>query len=226
MPRLVGWIGVTAAAILTLSAAGVRAQLDSIPAGPIKIVTQQGPGGATITAMRLVTDRLEKRWGRPVTLVPQPGGGGLLAAKTAAEAAPDGRTLFMALASTFLVLPETHKSLPFDIARLTPVGFVGEVPMAVGVSAELPVTSLQELIALSKQRPGGTQCGGRVPRQPSGPHDRAFSRALRRCYHTHPLSGQRPSNDGYHERTCPCFDRGARRPARLPSDQASGNCLA
>jgi tripartite-type tricarboxylate transporter receptor subunit TctC len=155
MPRLVGWIGVTAAAILTLSAAAVRAQLNSIPAGPIKIVTQQGPGGATITAMRLVTDRLEKRWGRPVTLVPQPGGGGLLAAKTAAEAAPDGRTLFMALASTFLVLPETHKSLPFDIARLTPVGFVGEVPMAVGVSAELPVTSLQELIALSKQRPGG-----------------------------------------------------------------------
>lgn len=140
MPRLVGWIGVTAAAILTLSAAAVRAQLDSIPAGPIKIVTQQGPGGATITAMRLVADRLEKRWGRPVTLVPQPGGGGLLAAKTAAEAAPDGRTLFMALASTFLVLPETHKSLPFDIARLTPVGFVGEVPMAVGVSAELPVT--------------------------------------------------------------------------------------
>jgi tripartite-type tricarboxylate transporter receptor subunit TctC len=148
-------IGVAAATILALSALTARAQVDTFPAGAVKIVTQQGPGGATIGAMRLVADRLEKRWGRPVPFVTQPGAGGAIAAKTVADAAPDGHTLFMALASAFVVLPETQKSLPFDISQFTPIGFVGEVPMGIAVAPGLPVNSLPELIALSKQRPEG-----------------------------------------------------------------------
>ena len=155
MANLNARLCIAAATILVLSAIAHRPNSDGFPAGPVKIVTQQGPGGATIPAMRLVADRLAKRWGQRVALVPQPGGGGLLAAKTVAEAAPDGRTLFMALASAFVVLPETHKSLPFDVNQFTPIGFVGEVPMAIGVSPKLSVNSLQELIALSRQRPGG-----------------------------------------------------------------------
>ena len=155
MPNLNRQIGVAAAAILVLSAFAARAQSDTFPPGPVKIVTQQGPGGATIPAMRFVADRLAKRWSQPVRFVPEPGGGGVLAAKSVAEAVPDGRTLFMALASAFVVLPETHRGLPFDINQFTPVGFVGEVPMAIGVSPNLSVNSLQELIALSKQRAEG-----------------------------------------------------------------------
>lgn len=154
MRHMAGRIGVAVAIILVSLAYSARAQVD-VSAGPIKIVTQQGPGGATIAPMRLVADRLAKRWGRPVAFVSQPGAGGLIAAKTVVEAAPDGHTLFMALASAFVVLPETHKALPFDVNQLTPVGFVGEVPMGIAVSGELPVNSLQDLIALSKQIPGG-----------------------------------------------------------------------
>lgn len=155
MADLTARLGSAAAIILLLSAVAARAQSDSFPTGPVKIVTQQGPGGGTIGAMRLVADQLARRWGRPVQFVTEPGGGGVIAAKTVAAAASDGRTLFMALASTFVVLPETHKSLPFDIGHFTPVGFVGEVPMAIGVSPKLPVNSLQALVALSKQTPGG-----------------------------------------------------------------------
>ena len=155
MANLTARLCIIAATILALSAASVRAQSDGFPAGPVKVVTQQGPGGATIGAMRLVADRLGKRWAQPVLFVTQPGAGGAIAAKTVAEAAPDGRTLFMALASAFVVLPETHKGLPFDVDQFTPVGFVGEVPMAIGVSPKLPVNSLKELVALSKQKSGG-----------------------------------------------------------------------
>lgn len=155
MAHLAKRISVAAAMIVALSAATPRAQENIFPAGPVKIVTQQGPGGATIGAMRLVADQLEKRWGRPVTFVTQPGAGGAIAAKTVAEAAPDGQTLFMALASAFVVLPEVHKNLPFDVSKFTPIGFVGEVPMGIATSPELPVNSLQDLIMLSKQRSGG-----------------------------------------------------------------------
>ncbi len=155
MANLTARLCITAATILVFSAAAVRAQTDGYPSGPVKIVTQQGPGGATIGAMRLVADRLGRRWGQPVLFVTQPGAGGAIAAKTVAEATPDGRTLFMALASAFVVLPETHKGLPFDISQFTSVGFVGEVPMAIGVSPGHRVNSLKELVALSKQKSGG-----------------------------------------------------------------------
>jgi tripartite-type tricarboxylate transporter receptor subunit TctC len=148
-------ISIATAIAVAFSAPAARAQEKIFPAGPVRIVTQQGPGGATIGAMRLVADRLEKRWSRPVTFVTQPGAGGAIAAKTAAEAEPDGQTLFMALASAFVVLPEVHKNLPFDVSNFTPIGFVGEVPMGIAASPELPVNSLKDLIVLSKQMPGG-----------------------------------------------------------------------
>jgi tripartite-type tricarboxylate transporter receptor subunit TctC len=155
MAHLARRISVAAAMIVALSVSTGRAQENIFPAGPVRIVTQQGPGGATIGAMRLVADRLEKRWSRPVTFITQPGAGGAIAAKTVAEAAPDGQTLFMALASAFVVLPEVHNNLPFDVSKFTPIGFVGEVPMGIAASPELPVNSLQDLIVLSKQRSGG-----------------------------------------------------------------------
>jgi tripartite-type tricarboxylate transporter receptor subunit TctC len=155
MTRSVVRIVIVAVAILISSTLAGLAQAPGVPARPVKIVTQQGPGGATIGAMRLIADRLGKRWGQPVLLMTEPGAGGAIAAKTVAEAAPDGRTLFMALASAFVVLPKTHKNLPFDVDQFTPVGFVGEVPMGIAVSSELRVDSLQALIALSKQTSGG-----------------------------------------------------------------------
>ena len=156
-------VGAVAAAIAMLSGHFASARVDSFPTGAVKIVTQQGPGGATIPAMRLVADGLAKRWHRPVLLVTEPGAGGLIAAKAVAEAAPDGHTLFMALASAFVVLPITHKALPFDVNKLVPIGFVGEVPMAVAVSPDLPVNSLQDLIALSKRQPGGLNVAAAFP---------------------------------------------------------------
>lgn len=155
MPHSVVRIAAAAAAVLVSSTFAALAQSTGFPAGPVKIITQQGPGGATIGTMRLVADRLGKRWGQPVLLITEPGAGGAIAAKTVVEAAPDGRTLFMALASAFVVLPKTHKNLPFDVDQFTPIGFVGEVPMGIAVSPELRVDSLKALIALSKQTSGG-----------------------------------------------------------------------
>ncbi|HEX5507956.1 MAG TPA: tripartite tricarboxylate transporter substrate binding protein [Pseudolabrys sp.] len=134
---------------------GSHGQAGNYPSGPVKIISQQAPGGGADVAIRLVTEGLSKRWGKQAVLVDMPGAGGLIAARAAASAPPDGMTLFMALASAFVVLPQTHARLPFDIDDFVPVGFVGEVPMGVAVSPALPVKSLPELIALSKRTPGG-----------------------------------------------------------------------
>jgi tripartite-type tricarboxylate transporter receptor subunit TctC len=141
--------------LASASATGSSAHAQTYPAGPVKFITPIGVGSGTDPAMRVVIEQLGKMWGQPTILVNQPGAGGALAARAVAAAAPDGTTLFMAIASTFVVLPETQSSLGFDVNDFVPIGFVGEVPIAVVVTPTLPVNSLSDLIGLSKKQPGG-----------------------------------------------------------------------
>lgn len=143
--------------------AGSSALAQSYPTGPVKIITQIGAGNGADVALRIVADHLSKIWGQQVVVANQPGAGGLFAARAAAAAPPDGHTLFMAVASTFVALPEMQSNLPFNMSDFVPIGFVGEVPMVVAVSPTLPANSLAELIALSrKQR--GTLSAATTPR--------------------------------------------------------------
>ena len=94
-------------------------------------------------------------WGQQLVIINQPGAGGTAAARTAASAAPDGYTLYLAATSTFLVMPLMFPNQPFDIDRdFVRVGFVGEQPMVFGAAPSLGVSTLPELVALSKKRPG------------------------------------------------------------------------
>jgi tripartite-type tricarboxylate transporter receptor subunit TctC len=150
------WLQVGLLCLLAATAyAGSPAQAQTYPVGPVKFITQLGAGSGTDPAMRIVIDQLGKMWGQQTVLINQPGAGGALAARAAHSAAPDGHTLYMAIASTFTVLPELQPDLPFSVNDFVPVGFVGEVPIAIAASPALPVNSLSELIALSKRQLGG-----------------------------------------------------------------------
>ena len=68
------------------------------------------------------------------------------------NAVPDGYTLYLALGSTFTILPEIQPNLPFDLQRdLTPIAMVGVQPFVIAVSPRLGVSTLAELIALSQE---------------------------------------------------------------------------
>ena len=153
-PRKCLWLGIFCLLAATASIAS-SAQAQSYPTGPVKFITQLAPGGGTDPAMRIVIDGLGKLWGQQTILVNQPGASGVTGARAAATAAPDGYTLFMAIASTFTVLPLIQPNLPFNVSDFVPIGFVGEVPIAIAVSPDFPVNSLPELISSSKQQPGG-----------------------------------------------------------------------
>jgi tripartite-type tricarboxylate transporter receptor subunit TctC len=149
------WLRMGLLCLLPLSLAPAPAPAQAYPTGPVRFITQQGAGGGTDVAMRMVTEALGKLWGQQTVLINQPGAGGALAARSVAEAAPDGHTLFLALASAFVVLPQTQRNLSFNVNDFVPVGFVAEAPMAIAVSPTLPVSNVSELVALSKKQPGG-----------------------------------------------------------------------
>src|SRR5262245_27887218 len=130
-----------------------QAHAESFPNGPVKIVTSVSPGAAPIS--RMVADLLTQLWGQQVIVLNQPGGAGAVAIKAVAPATADGHTLYMALASNFIALPELQKNFPVDLVRdFVPIGFVGEQPLGIAVMPALGVNTLPELIALLKSKPG------------------------------------------------------------------------
>ncbi|HYY36268.1 MAG TPA: tripartite tricarboxylate transporter substrate binding protein [Xanthobacteraceae bacterium] len=142
--------------LLALSASlSTPAQAQDYPIRPVKIISDSAPGSAVDVTLRMVADRLGQVWGQQVLPVNQPGGGGVISARVAAEAVPDGYTLYMPALSVFLPAPgkaaNTALELPRDFA---PIGSVTEQPMFIAAAPSLGVSTLPELIALAKRRPG------------------------------------------------------------------------
>ncbi len=150
------WLGIMSLSLLAIAAAsGAQAQVESYPTRPVRVISDSAPGSSVDVTLRLVADRLSQAWGQQVLAVNQPGAGGAISARAAAEAAPDGYTLYMPALSVFLATPGRAANLPLELPRdFTPIGSVSEQPMFIAVAPSLGVSSLPELIALAKQRPG------------------------------------------------------------------------
>jgi tripartite-type tricarboxylate transporter receptor subunit TctC len=135
----------------------------------VRLIASVGAGTGPDVIGRIVAEHLGRIWGQQVVVENRPGAGGAIGVRAAGTAPPDGYTLYLAVASNFVALPEIQAKLPFDVARdFVPIGFVGGHPMVIGASATLGVGSLRELIALAKTRPGALNVG--VASRGSLPH--------------------------------------------------------
>ena len=140
---------------LVVSITAPAAQAQDFPNRPVKIITDSAPGSAVDVILRVIADRLTAIWGQQVLPVNQPGAGGAIAARLAAGSPPDGYTLFIPALSTFVAPPGAAANLPIEIPRdFAPVGFLGGAPMFISAAPWLGVSTLPDLIALAKRRPG------------------------------------------------------------------------
>jgi tripartite-type tricarboxylate transporter receptor subunit TctC len=141
-----------AAAALTLAATAAAAQ--SYPTKPIRLVVPFPAGGTTDLLARTVGQRLTMAWGQPVIIENRPGAGATIGADYVAKAHPDGYTLLMA-AVHHTIAANYYKALPYDLRKdLAPVSVVAIVPNVLVVRPDLPVASVQELVAYAKANPG------------------------------------------------------------------------
>jgi tripartite-type tricarboxylate transporter receptor subunit TctC len=154
--RRLAWF--TSALVLGLaaSAGGAwAAGTGSYPTQPVKIIIQAPVGNGPDVLARIIAERLGQLWGQQVLILNRPGAGGLIAAQAAASAQPDGYTLYMPSSSTFLVLPERHAKLPFDLDRdFARIGMVAQAPLVIAAAPSLGINSVPDLIARAKERPG------------------------------------------------------------------------
>jgi tripartite-type tricarboxylate transporter receptor subunit TctC len=124
------------------------------PDKTIRLLVGFPPGGPPDVAARILADKFTAAWGRSVVVENVTGGGGNLAVERAAKAAPDGYTLVMA-SNAIVINPSLYDNLPYDAARdLLPISLAVSVPCILVVNNDLPVRSVQELVALARAQPG------------------------------------------------------------------------
>jgi tripartite-type tricarboxylate transporter receptor subunit TctC len=144
-----------------VAAAGSPALAQAWPtAKPITIVVPVPPGPSIDMIARLVAAKLQESLGQTVIVDNRSGANGSIGSTLVAHAAPDGYTLLAATPASHVTAVHLTKNLPFDpVKDFTPIMAAVEPVTALVVNAELPVNSVQELIAYAKANPGKLSYG-------------------------------------------------------------------
>jgi tripartite-type tricarboxylate transporter receptor subunit TctC len=140
-------------------AAQAQTQAQTYPTQPVHVIVPFPPGAGVDIVTRLVMAKLSVALGQPFIVENRSGAGGNVGAAEAARAAPDGYTL-LAAPSSIAVSQSLYKNLSFNVAKdFKAVALLASVPFILVVNAKVPATSVTELIALAKSKPGSLTFG-------------------------------------------------------------------
>ena len=154
-----GWFRLTIVTALALAIHAIAATASLAqqwPTHPVRFVLPFGPGSGADTAARLITDKLQQKWGQPIILDGKPGGDGLLSLQTVVSA-NDDHTLFFGPSSIYVVQRYVHEDMSFDPETdLAPIAAVAKVGIAIAVPTSLGISTLREFVALARAKPNET----------------------------------------------------------------------
>jgi tripartite-type tricarboxylate transporter receptor subunit TctC len=142
------------AAALAATLFATPASADDYPNRPIRVFTTSSAGGLSDIFMRVLNDALRERLGQPLIIENKPGGAGNIAARACQDATPDGYTICIINADTMIYNQFMFKSIPFDPEKLTPIVNLFHLIQVLVVNAELGAKTVDELVAVSKAKPG------------------------------------------------------------------------
>ncbi|MGD0027008.1 MAG: tripartite tricarboxylate transporter substrate binding protein [Xanthobacteraceae bacterium] len=152
MPRSPLILIATAIAIV-IPAFGAAAQ--DYPSRPIRAITTTSAGGISDIFMRALGEGLRQRLGQPIVVENRPGGMQMVGARVCQDSAPDGYTICIINADSMIYNQFLFKSLPFDpMHGLQPVTKLFDLIHMLVVNSDLKVKNVDELVALSKAKPG------------------------------------------------------------------------
>jgi len=127
------------------------------PNRPIRFVVPFTPGALNDLLARLVGEQLGNRLGQRVIVDNRPGAGTIIGSDLVAKSSPDGHTLLLASAP-LAINPSLYPKLPFDATRdLAGVTQIGALPFVIVCNPQFAATSIKELVALAKAKPGSRE---------------------------------------------------------------------
>ncbi len=141
------------ALILATGFTTAHAQDAGYPAKTIRIIVPFPPGGGNDIMGRIIAAKMTERMGRQAIVENRPGADGIIGSDVVAKSPADGYTLLIVSVS-YAMNAALHK-LPYDpVKSFSPVSQIGLGPSVLAVTPSLPVSSVKQLIALAKARPG------------------------------------------------------------------------
>lgn len=134
------------------------------PARPVTLVIPFAAGGPQDTIGRIVAMRMSEILGQQVVIENVGGAGGTTGGKKVAAATPDGYTFLQASVGTHAQSQTLYKNPPYNaVTDFTPVGLLGETPIALTVRKDLPVKDFKEFVAYAKENQAKMQFGSAGP---------------------------------------------------------------
>jgi len=146
---------------LALAAWGAPAAAqDWRPTGPVTLIVPSSPGGGHDSNARALAQVMEKYAGKPIVVVNQPGGGGVVAYNEMMNAAPNGQTIGQV--STSLVTDNYRlESIKYDETTCRYIGQIAADPNLLVVAAKGPYgkMDLKQFIEAAKAKPNSVLMG-------------------------------------------------------------------
>jgi tripartite-type tricarboxylate transporter receptor subunit TctC len=157
--------------VLAWLCGAAEAHAQSYPTRPITLTVTAAAGGVTDVVARAIGQRLSEAWGQQVVIENKGGAAHVVGAQSVAKAAPDGYSLLVAEAGTFVINPTLYGKgkLPYDAEKdFAPITSIVRINQALLGNPSLPAGNVRDLIALAKQKPGTLTYG--TAGVGSGPH--------------------------------------------------------
>jgi tripartite-type tricarboxylate transporter receptor subunit TctC len=148
-------IRVVALAAAAMVACGLPVAAQDYPSRPIRVLTTTSAGGISDIFMRALGEELRTRLGQPLVIENRPGGMQNVGARACTEAPPDGYTICIINADPLVYNQFLLKNMPFDPEHgLAPITNLFHLIQTLVVNASLEVKTVDELVTLSKAKPG------------------------------------------------------------------------
>ena len=153
-------------AFAIVAAASPAAAQDAYPSKPVRIVVPFAAGGPADVYARILALRLQETMGQPFVVDDRPGAGSIIGTDAVAKSAPDGYTLLL-MSNAHTVNESLIANKPFQLMRdFVPIAPINSSDLVLVARSGLPVSTLQELIAAAKAKPGAMTYASSGPGTP------------------------------------------------------------
>ena len=156
-------------ALIALACGFAANAQQTYPNRPVRVVVFVPAGGGADLLARVMAQKLGEVLGTTVVVDNRAGMGGVIGTTLVAKASPDGYTLLQGGITTHGIGPHIYPNVPYDTVKdFVPIVLSGTLPVFLVVNAQVPVKSVNDLIALAKAKPDSVSFAS--PGTGSAPH--------------------------------------------------------
>lgn len=147
-------------ALAALALIGGAAQAQEFPTKPVRIITPFPAGAGPEAVVRLLAEKLQKKWGKPVIVENKPGANGFIAIDTFKRGATDGHDLIQLDNVHLVAYPHLFKKLPYDpVKDFEPIAPLFRTYFFMAVPTNSKYKTAGDIIADAKAHPGKLNYG-------------------------------------------------------------------